>query len=355
MPSLIADGKIHQLEVNAKFDIPGGSELWSKSPQITTLRLDMVNEFPGTVDLYKVEFLKDDNIGRTVWDFAGDDETADWHVNRALTMKSTSDGLLLTVKGADSGIENNRLQIDPKHIGLIRITYQASGFNGKPTSGEVFFAGKPDNNYNGNKYFQVPSLTADGKVHTVTLDASKHIANGEGYWTEMQEINSLRLDMVNEFPGEIIIRKIEMLPALPKVINSVGELNVKQGCYYQNHDGNFALTLPAGEDVIHLHGSADHEVNNTLRNIKGFSPADTVCDPAREWNKAGTLKLDQVQKIAFTLPMDTVGLLIQPAATAVDPVRQKSGIPNSVQVKLGAKATAARHIVFDENMPYWKS
>lgn len=161
-----------------------------------------------------------------VWDFTR--PQPDWNSQRHLTATPERDGLRLDVTAYDSNLGNDRVKIDPKTCSRVRIVYSATGFSG-PTNGEFFFAGTVHPDFTEARSFRIPSLTADGKVHAMTLEADKDIAAGSAQWFGEKLVTRLRLDLVNQFPGKILLKTVEFLPPAPPPLRSLNQTNLTQG------------------------------------------------------------------------------------------------------------------------------
>ena len=117
-------------------------------------------------------FLAADNPEMLKWDFS--QPQRDWQKCKDLTVTQQNDALELNITGRDSNLLGEGMAVDPVKYTRIRITYSAEGLPDK-TSGEIFYAGKRTPNFTGRHCVRVPSLIADGKEHTLTLDARRDI------------------------------------------------------------------------------------------------------------------------------------------------------------------------------------
>ncbi|MBP1583125.1 MAG: beta-galactosidase, partial [Victivallales bacterium] len=93
----------------------------------------------------------------------------------------------------------------------VAIEYRASGFPNGKTSGEIFFLTPTEQDFSEQRFLKLPSLVCDGEWHTLTASANRSRDGGPA-WREAGTITKMRLDFVNEFPGDIEIRKISFLP-----------------------------------------------------------------------------------------------------------------------------------------------
>jgi len=253
IPSLISDGQEHTIILDANKNLPAGGRMWFSEKRIKQLRLDMVNEFPGKIVLKKVEFLADEEVGKTSWDFTK--EQPAWGSPRHLTMTPTKQGLLLKVAKRDSQIANNKVAIPCEKFTKVKIVYTAKGFKGK-TSGELYFANIADG-FSDRRKFVLPSLICDGKEHTITLDVNKNVPGGSKVWLNVQTVGKLRLDMVNECPGEILLKKVEFISTMSvPPITRLDQTNIRKGyflCLGESEPAN--LVIPAGNYKFYLYGA----------------------------------------------------------------------------------------------------
>ena len=173
---------------------------WLNAQTITMLRLDIADQYPGDVYISKIEFLaRDYDDTKLVWDFA--DGIGDWNQHEKLSMSFKDNALYYETTGKDSRIMNKRCRFAGKNYTKIRIVYRAEGFTGK-TTGQIFFTSSKSKHFDWKRRRVLPALTVDGKTHELTLPAP---------WGD-EEVNSLRVDMVDQHPGKIWIERIELLP-----------------------------------------------------------------------------------------------------------------------------------------------
>ena len=145
------------------------------------------------------------------WDFTRTEDCASWTaMHKNLTATATPEGLLLEVTDADSCIGIKDLALTPSDFGRIEIEYQATGF-AEATTGQIFFASEAEPRFNQKSHFQLPALQCDGKWHTITVTTGD-IPYGADYWQKSEKIISLRLDLVDQFPGVITIKSLKLLP-----------------------------------------------------------------------------------------------------------------------------------------------
>ena len=198
LPSLITDGSKQVMTV----DLTGqkNSALWNNAGKITTLRLDIVDQYPGDVYISKIEFLDRRSDGKTlVWDFA--DGIGDWQNHEKLTMSWQDNSLFLQPIAIDSRIINKNCRFAGKLYKKMVITYRAEGF-AQRTTGQLFFTSNINKKYAYKLRSNLPPLKCDGKVHDMVIKTP---------WGD-ENITSLRLDIVDQYPGKVWIKKIELLP-----------------------------------------------------------------------------------------------------------------------------------------------
>ncbi len=285
------------------------------------------------------------------WDFTR--PQPDWNSQRNLTASSSKEGLLLDVTDYDSNLGNDRVQIDPAQYSRVRIVYSAEGFSA-PTNGELFFAGKSNPEFADSRSFQIPSLTADGKIHTLTLDVNHNINAGSGQWSEEKLVTRLRLDLVNQFPGKILLKSLEFLPGAPAPVNSLNETNITQGWYLAPAaGGSFQLTAPAGKFQVWLHGADDAAAAlSGLAALPGFRALKKP-ESAGAWTHVGMVENTGTATLAAKLPAGTAGILFTPETTT--PKVMPSGVPETVPSEVVFGRQPAKYLPLDPAMPYWKS
>ena len=198
LPTLITDGKPQVMTLDLR-NQKVYSE-WLKAGKITMLRLDMVDQYPGDVYISKIELLaRNYDDSKLVWDFA--DGIGDWYLHEHLKMSWSDNALFYETTGKDSRIVNKLCRFAGKNYTKVRVVYRAEGFTGR-TTGQIFFTSNKSKHFDWKRRRVLPALTVDGKTHEFTVQAP---------WGD-EEVNALRLDMVDQHPGKIWIEKIELLP-----------------------------------------------------------------------------------------------------------------------------------------------
>ena len=218
LPSLVCDGEWHTLTVSASRNRDGG-KAWREAGKVTQLRLDLVNEAPGKIDIRKINFLPDvpplpTGTCADIWNLPGG-QYAD---TRNLTVDTLGEFLTLNITAADSSVFSPALSLDPARLGQVVITYRATGFRGQETDGELFYRSQAYGDYSGKFYIPLSPLKCDGEWHQLTISANQDCEDGGKAWRNAGEITGLRLDLVNQYPGTIEIKDMEFLPDLPELV-----------------------------------------------------------------------------------------------------------------------------------------
>ncbi len=146
-----------------------------------------------------------------VWEFTRPENCSTWTAMRKnLAVTETTEGLQLEITGADSCIGAKDLDITAAEFGLVQIEYRAEGFDGA-TTGQLFFASEAEPKFNQKRHFMLPNLQTDGQWHTLTVTTGD-IPDGAALWKEAGKIISMRLDLVDQFPGNITVKSLTLLP-----------------------------------------------------------------------------------------------------------------------------------------------
>ena len=292
--------------------------------------------------------------GSVVWDFSKSQTS--WGKPRNLKMSQTADGLLLDVTGKDSSIENAALSLNPHIIARIKIEYKAEGFAGA-TNGEVFFAGTNNPNYKDNNRFYIPSLISDGKPHTIEL-TTKQLMAGEKSWTDIGTITKLRLDLVNQCPGRIVLRKVMALPPILTPITRIQEVEPSEGILLPREmleHGRLELTLPDGTHFIWMRHTLSQ--SHAKAQIK-TTPALSAASPKTSgtWQLLGKAATDN-GKLTINMNQklpDGVDSLLLTQNPQLLPKDRKDTTPEKVSVTMGRSSQKALPTNFDPLAPYFK-
>ena len=138
------------------------------------------------------------NLSDAVWDFA--DGAGCWDMNEKLDVTEENGELKLVTLGIDSHLFNYFDRFDASKYSQLQITYRASGFPKNRTTGGLFYMEKGDKNFTAKKFVRFPSLICDGNEHTLTVKVA------------LKDIIALRLDIVDQTPGTVWLKKIAFLP-----------------------------------------------------------------------------------------------------------------------------------------------
>ena len=192
LPSLIPDGQVRVFTM--RLDTPE----WKNAGKIKALRLDITDQMPGDVQIFKIELLSRQVVmENATWDFANG--AGSWDTPDGMTVSEENGELKMEVSRIDSHLFNSFDQFDGSKYSKLKITYRAEGFT--RTTGGIFFMKKGDKNYTPKQFFRFPGLICDGKEHSFTIDVKLPA-----------DIDGLRLDIVDQCPGTVYLKKIEFLP-----------------------------------------------------------------------------------------------------------------------------------------------
>ena len=159
-----------------------------------------------------LQFLLICHAAEVGWDFTHETACADWTAMRKnLTATATTEGLRLEVTGPDSCIGLKEIELSPGGIGRLEIEYRATGFGDGATTGQLFFASAANPKFTEKTQFRLPALKCDGAWHTLAVTTGD-IPYGDALWKNAGKIISLRLDLVDQSPGEITVRSLKFLP-----------------------------------------------------------------------------------------------------------------------------------------------
>ena len=139
--------------------------------------------------------------GHVRWNFS--DFLIDWGDPKGMMLIQEDDSLLLDVVDPDSRMVARELAIPGDKFARLCITYRAEGFVGA-TNGELFYGTEKFPGIDGSRFFPIGSLIADGRTQELLIDVRG--------WKGKGTINILRLDLVNQAPGQIYLEKIEFQP-----------------------------------------------------------------------------------------------------------------------------------------------
>lgn len=355
LPSMICDGEWRKMVVSTS-QIAYGSALWSEAKVITGLRLDMADEFPGNIEIKsilltnsssKIERKRDCS---TVWDFTK--PQPGWGRTHNLTATPQDDGLRLDITGYDSRLIHDNLSIDGAKYRGIRITYRAKGLPSR-TTGEIYFATVRNPKFSDSRVIYLPTLISDGKWHSIELQAKT--------WNDGSPITKLRLDPVNEFPGQIVIKSIELVGEPLQKITSLAETNLKHGYLLPAelfHDGIAEVNLPEGNYNVWARADSapdTREQLDTLTIAHGnfIAPKDEL-QPQDGWKMLGNIS--GKGKITFSLSGKPVSgfdsLIVTPEN--ITPCLIARPWTQKVPVEINTNGKTPSQMKVDPYRPYWK-
>ena len=137
-------------------------------------------------------------------------EAADqWNVVRNLSIEKQQNEIALLPTKGDASISITKTDIAPEKYNTLRIYYRAEGFKALRTTGQLFFGTAASPKILSLRRFILPTLITDGKPQVMTLDLRNQKVYNE--WLKAGKITMLRLDMVDQYPGDVYISKIELL------------------------------------------------------------------------------------------------------------------------------------------------
>ena len=140
--------------------------------------------------------------GLPVWEFP--QALSEWNTAMRLTVSSSEDGALLELTARDSYFVNPVVALFAETIGGFAIEYRAEGFT-IATSGQIYYATEDAPAFGEDHRLVVGSLTTDGSWHTLKVLTDDN-------WRSSGKVIKLRLDLADQFPGKIWLRRIRALP-----------------------------------------------------------------------------------------------------------------------------------------------
>lgn len=199
--NLNADGEWHTLRVDGgKFPRKPAKDCG----RITKLRLDMVNQAPGRIEIKEIRLMPAPRP--FVWN-AGN-KFAGWQRPAGMTMKQENGLLVLDVTARDSGMINLGSRIPANEYDALEVDYRATGFK-KNNQGEFYFANDKQG-FAETRVWRHWNLKVDGEWHTLRINGKKFKYEN---WLDAGTITRLRLDMIDCAPGKIEIKEIRLMEA----------------------------------------------------------------------------------------------------------------------------------------------
>jgi len=247
LPALVADGQWHDLWVEVARSMRCDYYDFALGGQITALRLDLVDQAPGRIELERVELLRSrppiqvPAAGRCL---------NGWAEPKGLAMSREGDVTRLEVRERDSWVTLDGLDLDPATARYLVIRYRATGFEGLETTGQVFYA-NANHDIDGDWKLGLPSVVADGRWHDMVVDAFLSLGVGHVDWLYGGTVRKLRLDLVDQAPGVIELGTVFLSPRLQTT--SMGEIAGARGHLLPAAsfgERAFSLSLPAGPQTV---------------------------------------------------------------------------------------------------------
>lgn len=142
--------------------------------------------------------------GEEILQWSQENQFKDWTPAYNLRMLKSEDGIMiLNITGEDSRISNDKVQIITSQYNRFYLEYRTSSFPRK-TSGQLYFLDASSQSFSETKRFRLPSLVSDGEWRIISLDLDRSVA----WQSAMGKVSCLRLDLVDQSPGIIEIRKM---------------------------------------------------------------------------------------------------------------------------------------------------
>ncbi len=318
LPALLADGRWQDMWVNIARDLRGqAADWWDKGP-VRALRLDLVDEAPGSIEIGAVRLTaqRDDVLvpeqARLL--------TA-WREPHGLTFQQKDGLLALDIRERDCRLFSADVPLDPAAARYLALRYRAWGFAAKQTSGQVFYANSRHGIEEGH-YLPIPSLTTDGQWHDVILDAAEALGRGYQDWAFGGPVTTLRLDLVDQAPGKAEIALVLATSRLR--VTSEADLVVQAGRHYllpasafaagvvsgQARPRTCALTLPVGQYALWLRVVDVPQAYEALRAVT-MAGAQSVPVSGGDTGKLSWVRLGTTQggPLTITRPADAGVLL----------------------------------------------
>ncbi|MDD2478504.1 MAG: hypothetical protein PHS31_01280 [Victivallaceae bacterium] len=206
IPSLNNDGKWHTLVLDTSSI--SNQESWFKGGTVTQLRLDMMDQAGGTIEIEYINLtlVGKEESAQTTLTWSAENGFKNWRALRNVQCKIVKNNLVLTNIEKDSQLINETTIIDPTKFNQIEIKYRAIGIPQR-TSGQVYYNNKLGG-FGAKRVWKIPSLNSDTKWHTLILDASS--ISDQDSWFKGGAVTKLRLDMMDQAGGVIEIEYIKL-------------------------------------------------------------------------------------------------------------------------------------------------
>jgi len=211
--SLKMDGQWQILRVDGnRFDRSGIAECG----RITKLRLDMINQCPGKIEIKEIRLLPVEKA--YVWNASND--FFGWQYPSKMKLSKKDGLLILDITGHDSSIRNNSVQIPTDKYDAIEIDYRAEGLPAV-NNGEIYYAGEGKyDSFTQSRAWTFQNIPGNTDWHTLRVTPG---GKGGQAWLDTKLMTKIRLDLFNQFPGKVEIREIRIMPKLPALADSPAE------------------------------------------------------------------------------------------------------------------------------------
>jgi hypothetical protein len=191
-----------------------------------------------------------------IWDFSSNNLQG-WAKTQGLSAAAENGALVLKVLQPDSHIANEEVAVTPSNEQEIVIKYRATGLPTE-TTGQIFY-GNATHGYDDAFHWTIPSLISDGSWHEIVLRGQADFSGDFKDWCSSR-ITSLRLDMVDQCPGQVEISYFQIVSNDTRwKIKSLSEIETSSPRKYLIEPDSFTLqdahhtgtiTLPQGRFSI---------------------------------------------------------------------------------------------------------
>jgi hypothetical protein len=318
LPALQTDGEWHELWVNLPGACRRGADSWWQAGTITALRLDLVNEAPGAITVSAIR-LTAQRAPEVL--SAGGRLLRRWKEPHNLALTERDGVLVLDVRDKDCRIFSAEVPLDPQACRYLALRYRGTGCGDGATTGQIFYANRR-HGIDAAYQIPLPSLTRDGAWHDLVVDTWEVLGRGGADWLNGGPVTELRLDLVDQAPGQIELAHVFVTPRLR--VTSTDELALPPGRQWLLPASAFmgpggkpqpcTLTLPAGDYGVWqrcLAGSGEQAWQVAARSTGGR----LTVPPA-----VGALADAVLVGEGGTAPRDAPVAVLQPASSTIRPL-----------------------------------
>jgi hypothetical protein len=318
LPALQTDGEWHELWVNLPGACRRGADSWWQAGTITALRLDLVNEAPGAIEVGALR-LTAQRAPEVL--SAGGRLLRRWKEPHNLALTERDGVLVLDVRDKDCRILSAEVPLDPQACRYLALRYRGTGCGDGATTGQIFYANRR-HGIDAAYQIPLPSLTRDGAWHDLVVDTWEVLGRAGADWLNGGPVTELRLDLVDQAPGQIELAHVFVTPRLR--VTSTDELALPPGRQWLLPASAFmgpggkpqpcTLTLPAGDYGVWqrcLAGSGEQAWQAAARSTGGR----LTVPPA-----VGALADAVLVGEGGTAPRDAPVAVLQPASSTIRPL-----------------------------------